>query len=851
MKMLSPILVPFCNLPYSDLVPGKTYAQVYLILIAHFLNFQLSQAFDRNIGISFTSVPESRVAPPGDRVFFNCKTNVGKGQQIRWLHNGVILDSSQRSDIKITNGQLSIKVRTSKRNRERQTGRYQCVAGIDNMFLMSIPAELNIAQLGKFPEPDTPSTIEANVGNNVIIPCQPPESDPPAIIQWFKDGTLLNMTNSFSLVNLKHLMIVNVDQGHNGIFNCQASNHLTRDTLLSDHVVNLTIRSESELHKPRLLFEPETEYHPVLGEDLTIPCAASGSPKPTIIWEHEAFNTQPMLIDQDGPRELLKLTDVNNNSSGEYTCKIWNYRGRKILRKTLVYVSEKPTVEISSFSKDPHKEGDPLELYCAAEGFPLPDVYWVINGKRRYRGKRHGESDPMLNDAGKLLIKRLSLEDAGIYQCFAENRAGTTYDAIVVRVVPTMRKEDNTERTRAKSRRNKGRQELIPPSPPNVTQLSEDSVVVTWTMPNTSQEVQFFKVQYKDLGKKTDDHKSDWYTLDGEISPSIRSYEIPGLLENHRYRFRIGAVIDNDNVLSKVSKRFHIEANTQKAPTVIPQIKYILPLSPTSLSVQWILAENATVNNDIEGYFINFRESSSAGKYNHLTIFGAETHNHILDNLKPGEPYDIKVRAFNLNGAGPFSKVRYGRTISKKKKEKKKKSNLKLEEDKSVESNEKKVEDEEAKLYLIIGVSLGGVCITLITICSIITYIQRQKSKKKFSSSNAAIHNKYQDTSLQITGLQYDLGNRNQDSLELTTSGGRTDNNTSTESGVHETSFSASATDHSLDDLSQGSTALAQDSSRNLNFTSITPDGESLAEEYTDEPSRMSWKRRRKSEEIL
>ena len=79
MKMLSPILVPFCNLPYSDLVPGQTYAQVYLILIAHFLNFQLSQAFDRNIGISFTSVPESRVAPPGDRVFFNCKTNVGKG----------------------------------------------------------------------------------------------------------------------------------------------------------------------------------------------------------------------------------------------------------------------------------------------------------------------------------------------------------------------------------------------------------------------------------------------------------------------------------------------------------------------------------------------------------------------------------------------------------------------------------------------------------------------------------------------------------------------------------------------------------------------------------------------------
>ena len=31
-------------------------------------------------GMKFTRVPESRVVPPGDRVFFNCKTNIGKGK---------------------------------------------------------------------------------------------------------------------------------------------------------------------------------------------------------------------------------------------------------------------------------------------------------------------------------------------------------------------------------------------------------------------------------------------------------------------------------------------------------------------------------------------------------------------------------------------------------------------------------------------------------------------------------------------------------------------------------------------------------------------------------------------------
>jgi hypothetical protein len=38
-------------------------------------------------------------------------------EQIRWLHNGVPVDPDQRGDVRIANGQLSIKVRTAKRHR--------------------------------------------------------------------------------------------------------------------------------------------------------------------------------------------------------------------------------------------------------------------------------------------------------------------------------------------------------------------------------------------------------------------------------------------------------------------------------------------------------------------------------------------------------------------------------------------------------------------------------------------------------------------------------------------------------------------------------------------------------------
>ena len=77
-------------------------------------------------------------------------------------------------------------VRKSKRHLEGQTGRYQCVAGLEGRLLMSPPATLTVAHLDKFPDrSDLPTKIEANIGNNVLISCGVPESNPPAIVQVF------------------------------------------------------------------------------------------------------------------------------------------------------------------------------------------------------------------------------------------------------------------------------------------------------------------------------------------------------------------------------------------------------------------------------------------------------------------------------------------------------------------------------------------------------------------------------------------------------------------------------------------------------------------------------------------
>ena len=141
-------------------------------------------------------------------------------------------------------------------------------------------------------------------------------------------------------------------------------------------------------------------------------------------------------------------------------------------------------------------------------------VYWVFNGVRQLLGFSD-QSDP---SSAKLLIHSLRLENAGVYQCFAENRAGVASDAVLVSVVPGVRERgeeeevdvDEDEREhhhhgKKRGWRRRGK-EKVKPSPPSVIQKSRDSVSISWTMEtNTTHKVAFFKVQYRDLGLKTRD----------------------------------------------------------------------------------------------------------------------------------------------------------------------------------------------------------------------------------------------------------------------------------------------------------------------------------------------------------
>ena len=81
-------------------------------------------------------------------------------------------------------------------------------------------------------------------------------------------------------------------------------------------------------------------YEVNIGEDVHIPCTASGVPKPDIIWTkmNSQTNETSFLNVQGG---ILSLENARQNQSGNYMCTVFN-GARRFVRKTHVLVIVPP-----------------------------------------------------------------------------------------------------------------------------------------------------------------------------------------------------------------------------------------------------------------------------------------------------------------------------------------------------------------------------------------------------------------------------------------------------------------------------------------------------------------------------
>ncbi|KAF5274428.1 hypothetical protein FQR65_LT04344 [Abscondita terminalis] len=356
--------------------------------------------------------PEDVTVARGQKAILKCEAqSSAPGLSVSWFHEGnPILSNDSRSQI-LNDGSLYI----PKMDGKKLEGKYQCLAKNNNGAVLSNPAKLKIASIGReFIE--QPHNISVAEIQPVILPCQIP-SFPNATVFWERDNKPLPQNSRYVPLPSGALLITTTHSSDNGVYRCVASNNILKKTKRSKSgqltVLPLPTTNESLRFLP-LGLSPNITV--LIGSNIRIPCVVTGWPFPTIQW----FNNQGIIM---GNSSILELKNVTPNTSGNYTCVANNiYIWDDIIFNNhySVEVQQAPyfITKPGSYS---YPSARVVRLYCQAGGIPSPQIHWLKNGQKL-------EPIPRIKQLqNELLISHSFTTDAGFYQCVASNAVGRAW----------------------------------------------------------------------------------------------------------------------------------------------------------------------------------------------------------------------------------------------------------------------------------------------------------------------------------------------------------------------------------------------------------------------------------------
>ncbi|CAG5075787.1 Similar to LAC: Lachesin (Schistocerca americana) [Cotesia congregata] len=165
------------------------------------------------------------------------------------------------------------------------------------------------------------------------------------------------------------------------------------------------------------------------GSNVTLRCAATGTPEPTVTWRREAggmitlsnWHEVPVL---EGPE--LTLTRVTRLHMGPYLCIASNGVPPTVSKRIVLIVHFAPMIWIENQLIGAY-EGQTLVLECHSEAYPRPIVYWTrpnnetIVNDNNYKSEVTAEG---YETTMRLMIKNVRLQDFGSFRCIATNSLG-------------------------------------------------------------------------------------------------------------------------------------------------------------------------------------------------------------------------------------------------------------------------------------------------------------------------------------------------------------------------------------------------------------------------------------------
>lgn len=319
-------------------------------------------------------------------------------------------------------------------------GTYQCLAKNAAGALLSAKTRLQVAHLTATEESPEAVPVAVRKGGHVIL--EPPvvDSVPPATAVWMRLGGSTSLdTKNYASLQDNRLVVLDASLEQSGQYQVELTNPHTGETTLGP-VLELTVDdSEAEREELSIVVPPsDREFNNLAnGYDSTLECIAAGTPLEAvqIVWlkDGQPLGELPHVLTHWN--RTLTLLHLGPKHAGRYTCQASLVQQRHpsdngspgpadaatpVEAHANVTVSVLPTLSQQVGEETAVELGQQVQLPCAAEGRPQPQVRWLLDTQPLDLSTGHFQLLP----EGTLVIGALAMEDAGVYQCVAENSLG-------------------------------------------------------------------------------------------------------------------------------------------------------------------------------------------------------------------------------------------------------------------------------------------------------------------------------------------------------------------------------------------------------------------------------------------
>ncbi|XP_076013205.1 immunoglobulin superfamily DCC subclass member 3 [Genypterus blacodes] len=566
--------------------------------------------------LAFLLEPSDVIAVRDFPLMLDCRVQGEEPIMVTWRRNGRPLPTGPRVQV-LANGTLLIQSFQKRREgNDADMGEYDCAAQNRYGMLISRKAKVQLASLPKFHT--HPSSMAVDEGGVARLQCQI-NGIPEANITWEKDRVPLNTTDSrLTLLPMGILQVTGVRQRDTGVYRCVASN-IANTRFSHDATLNVTGGTPRTYKEPVILSGPQNLTLTV-HQTAILECIATGNPRPIVSWSR----LDGRSIGVEGIQVLgtgnLMISDVSLQHSGVYVCAA-NRPGTRMRRTAFGRLVVQAPPEFLQWPQSVSKPaGGSAVFTCVAQGVPDPHLIWLKNGKVLMPG----HNVKLTNNNSTLALTRISSEDEAIYQCIAENSAGTN---------------------QASARLAVAQAQDLPAAPQGLraSALSNTALQLTWSQPpaDVTDSIIGFVLHIRKIGEP------DSHELQEAISKSTFQHDVANL--------------DPATTYSIYLKAYSPLGASQQSDTVVATTVGGVPTPPTfftkvlntsAVQVLWELPSKA---GKAEGFRLSYRRVPHADYQGPIQL-PCDINAHTIANLEVGSVYEVKLVAYNGNGESECSK---------------------------------------------------------------------------------------------------------------------------------------------------------------------------------------------------